>query len=270
MITRRLLALSLMLFPLAASAQEGSIRYAHSVQFELGGPQGQSARAGGFGDRQGARDGRSGQRRGGFQGRQPRGSAGTVVLTFNASESLMRTEVLDEEQVAPTDASHRLGFGRWRIRAASRSANETIVSAYANDADDTFTETRDFMGRTFLIRESRPTYEWRLVGEESEFLGYMVQKAIAVKDSTTIEAWFTPQIPVSAGPGRYSGLPGLILVVSVNRGEELYSAIEVDLSGLEEGAIVAPKEGHEVTREEYEILVEEKLQEIRATHRRNR
>lgn len=192
------------------------------------------------------------------------------MLTFNASESLMRTEVLDEEQGAPADASRRRGFGRRRIGAASRSANETIVSAYANNADDSFTETREFMGRTFLIRESKPTYEWRLVGEESEFLGYMVQKAIAVQDSTTIEAWFTPQIPVSAGPGRFSGLPGLILVVSVNRGDELYSAIEVDLSGLEEGAIVAPDEGNEVTREDYEALVEEKLQELRATRRRNR
>ena len=260
-----------MLFPLEASGQEGSIRYDHSVQFEVGGAQRQSARAGGFGGRQGARDGRSGQRPGGFQGRQPQGSANTVVLTFNASESLMRTEVSDEAQAAPTtDARRRLAFLRRRIRAASRSANETIVSAYVNDADDSFTETREFMGRTFLIRESRPTYEWRLVGEESEFLGYMVQKAIAVQDSTTIEAWFTPQIPVSAGPGRFSGLPGLILVVSVNRGDELYSAIEVDLSGLDESAIVAPEEGDEVTREEYEILVEEKLQEIRATRRRNR
>ncbi len=258
-----------MLFPLEASAQEGSIRYDHSVQFELGGAQRQAARVGGFGGRQGARDGRSGQRPGGFQGRLPQGSANTVVLTFNAWESLMRTEVPDEEQVVPTESSRRLGLFRRRMRAVSRSANETIVSAYANTADDTFTEIREFMGRTFLIRESRPTYEWTLVGEESEFLGYMVQKATAVQDSTTIEAWFTPQIPVSAGPGPYSGLPGLILVVSVNRGDELYSATEVDLSGLEEGAIVAPEKGDEVTREEYEIIVEEKLQEIRATRRRN-
>ena len=151
---------------------------------------------------------------------------------------------------------------RARFAAASRGANEEFLDSYANSEEDTFTETRKFMGRAFLIRESRPTFEWRLVGEQSEFLGYMVQKATAVQDSTNIEAWFTPQIPVSAGPGPYSGLPGLILVVSVNRGEELYSAVEVDVGTLEEGAILAPEDGDEVTREEYETLVEEKLEEI--------
>ena len=30
----------------------------------------------------------------------------------------------------------------------------------------------------------------------------------------TIEAWFTPQIPVATGPSKHSGLPGLILEVS--------------------------------------------------------
>ena len=34
----------------------------------------------------------------------------------------------------------------------------------------------------------------------------------------TISAWYTPQIPVSAGPGNYHGLPGLIL--EVNDGSE--------------------------------------------------
>lgn len=192
------------------------------------------------------------------------------MLTFTASESLMQKVAVEEEPAAPAGGSDRRRFLRSRLRAASRGANEAILSTYANYADDTFTETREFMGRRFIIRAPKPTYEWKLVGEQSEFLGYMVQKATAVQDSTTIEAWFTPQIPVSAGPGPFSGLPGLILVVSVDRGDELYSATEIDLSGLAEGAIVVPDEGDEVTREEYEIIVEEKLAEIRATRRRIR
>ncbi|MDB4274082.1 GLPGLI family protein, partial [Algibacter sp.] len=36
-----------------------------------------------------------------------------------------------------------------------------------------------------------------------------------VVDMIEIEAWYTPMIPVSQGPGDYWGLPGLILEVSV-------------------------------------------------------
>lgn len=180
----------------------------------------------------------------------------------------MRTEAPEEAPAEPAAGDDRRRRFRARIAAVSRAANEEILDSYVNSEHDMFTQTRTFMGRTFLIREPKPTYKWRLVGEQSEFLGYMVQKATAEQEGTTIEAWFTPQIPVSAGPGPYSGLPGLILVVSVNRGEELYSAIEVDVGALEEGAIVAPEDGDELTRQEYETLVEEKLQEIRATRRR--
>jgi GLPGLI family protein len=92
----------------------------------------------------------------------------------------------------------------------------------------------------------------------------MVQKATAVLDSTVIEAWFTSEIPVSTGPGLFGGLPGLILVVSVDDGDETFSATEISLGDLEEGVITVPEDGQKVTREEYEEIVAEKLEEIEA------
>jgi GLPGLI family protein len=125
------------------------------------------------------------------------------------------------------------------------------------------------MSRTFLIQSTQPSFAWKLPGEQSEFLGYTVQKATAMQDSTVIEAWFTPEIPVSTGPGLYGGLPGLILVVSVDGGHETFSATEVSLGDLEEGAMTAPEDGQQVTREEYEAIVAEKLEEL-AMRRRSR
>ena len=97
-----------------------------------------------------------------------------------------------------------------------------------------------------------------------------MQKATAEHDSTTIEAWFTPEIPVSAGPGLYGGLPGLILVVSVNDGHTVYSATEVSLTAVEDGVVKPPDDGQEVSREEYEKIVAEKLAELEATQRSRR
>jgi len=281
MIKRSLVVLILGLIPLAASAQEGTVRYDHSVQFNLpqrggpeGGPEGGPQRGGGDAGRA---EGRRGGGDAGFQGRAggfaaqiPMGTANSVVLFFNSVESVMRTEAPPEEPAARTEADARMAGFAARIRqaSASRSSQETIVAGYANAEDGTFTETRDFMGRTFLVSGALPTYEWRLVAEQSQFLGHMVQKATAMQDSTLIEAWFTPEIPVSAGPGTYQGLPGLILVVSINGGDELYSATSVDLTALKAGAITVPDKGDRLTPEEYEKLVGEKLEEIRTTRGR--
>jgi len=278
-ITSSLLALILLASAAAAYAQEGSIRYDHSVRYDVeshagpGGAAGENHqwRGGGGGDVHRPQGGGGGDFHRPLTAGQdptPTGSTGTVVLTFTRDESLMRREVIENPRaMAPAAADHR-GFGGWMTSLAnSRGSSETVIAAYHNNAEGTFTETRDFRGRSFLIRGETPTYEWRLVGEQSEFLGYVVQKATTMQDSTLIEAWFTPEIPVSAGPGPYGGLPGMILVVSVDGGKELYSATEIDLTALADGAIAAPDDGQELSPEAYESLVEEKLAELRSMRR---
>jgi GLPGLI family protein len=157
---------------------------------------------------------------------------------------------------------------RLKMASSSRSDQEVLLEAYVRYEDGLAAETREFMTRKFLITRNRPAYQWRLTGEQSVFLGYNVQKATAVQDSSEIEAWFTPEIPVSAGPGLYGGLPGMILSLSVDDGHTVYSAKEVTLSSVEEGVIKAPEDGEEVTSEEYEEIVAEKLEEIKLRTRR--
>ena len=129
------------------------------------------------------------------------------------------------------------------------------------DADVRLQQT-EFLGRTFLIRDTAPRFAWRLTDEQSEFLGYPCQKAVAVRDSTTFEAWFTPQIPASVGPDGHGGLPGLILVLTQGDGRRTFVAQEVSLDPLPDGAIEPPDRGRAVTREAYDQIVEEKLEEL--------
>ncbi len=126
----------------------------------------------------------------------------------------------------------------------------------------TSVERRDFLGRTFLIEGEREPLPWRLTDEQAEFLGYPCMKATLQRDSSTVEAWFTPQIPVSAGPEQYGGLPGLILVLSENDGRRTFVATEVSLDGLGEDTIEAPTEGRRVTQEEFDRIVAEKMEEM--------
>lgn len=76
-----------------------------------------------------------------------------------------------------------------------------------------------------------------------------------------VTAWYSPQIPVSTGPGEYHGLPGLILEVQADRTVILCTKIVMNPEDKED--ITKPDTGEVVTREEYNIIMKEKIEELR-------
>jgi len=62
--------------------------------------------------------------------------------------------------------------------------------------------------------ESLNGQEWMISPETDTILGYAVQKASTSFAGRDYIAWFTPEIPISDGPYKFNGLPGLILQIS--------------------------------------------------------
>ena len=244
---RFILLLSLTLIPAMLAAQEGRIAFRRSVQFDFEVPEELEKRL----EERGMGDQIPSQR------------SSELILLFNQSESVMISAPRPEQE-APMRVARLRGLGtRLRMGSSSRSDQETLLHSYVSFEDGTMAETREFMGRHFLISGTRPTYKWKLTGEQREFLGHVVQKATAEHDGSPIEAWFTMEIPVQAGPGPFGGLPGMILMASIDEGHTVYTATDIDLTKLGEEAIQPPEGGSEVTREDYERIVAEKLEEAR-------
>ncbi|MFT4610679.1 MAG: GLPGLI family protein [Glaciecola sp.] len=76
-----------------------------------------------------------------------------------------------------------------------------------------------------------------------------------------VTAWYTPQIPVSTGPGEYQGLPGLILEVTADKTVMLCTKIV--MNPQEKDEIVKPEKGEVVTRMEYNQIMKDKIAEMR-------
>ncbi|MEM0962737.1 MAG: GLPGLI family protein [Bacteroidota bacterium] len=187
----------------------------------------------------------------------PSSNTQNKLLHFTESASLLVTAPAEEDAEEDTDFSSR---GMRVMFRRSAEDNALFVDRDANRS----VERRDFMGRTFLIDGEPEPMAWRLTDEQSEFLGYPCMKAIAtVQDTVQVEAWFTPQIPVSAGPDTYGGLPGLILVLTVDDARQTYIAREVTLGPLAEGTLSEPEDGRRVTRERFDEIMEERLNEMR-------
>lgn len=184
--------------------------------------------------------------------KMPNSQVASKHLYFKGDEALYKQSPEGEDgnvDIASDDGNFQFHF---------RQA-ESLT--YYNFAEEQQIRKEDFMGRKFLVTSEIGSLPWRLTGEQSEFLGYMCQKAVATKDSTEYEAWFTPQINIPAGPG-VDGLPGLILVLNVDGDQRSYVAKEVSLAPLADGTIKRPKKGKKVTSQEYATIVEEKMKEM--------
>lgn len=128
-------------------------------------------------------------------------------------------------------------------------------------SDEKF-EQREFMSRMFLIEATVSNKDWKMTGNQKMILGYPCQEATRMSDDKKIVAWFTPTIPVSFGPGSITGLPGLVLMVDINDGEQTITAENIELKEINKSELIKPKEGKKVTKEEFKKIVEEKMKEM--------
>lgn len=85
---------------------------------------------------------------------------------------------------------------------------------------------------------------------------------------TAVEAWYSPQIPVSHGPAEYWGLPGLILEVSA--GNTTMLCAKIVMNPKEQIIIEAPSKGKEITKSDYQETVKGKMLEMRNNRGRRR
>jgi GLPGLI family protein len=102
-----------------------------------------------------------------------------------------------------------------------------------------------------LYQEDLPMMEWEIRSETKEILGYETQKATTKFAGRQYTAWFTSEIPITDGPYKFSGLPGLILEVA--DGEKDYSFTLVNFKVLEPSAEIIFSSGDHmtVTKEEF-------------------
>ena len=76
--------------------------------------------------------------------------------------------------------------------------------------------------------EEIPVQEWELQEDTLTVCGYLCQKATCRFRGNNFVAWFTPDIPVSNGPWKFGGLPGLILKVFDNEMYYVFECIQIE------------------------------------------
>ena len=89
--------------------------------------------------------------------------------------------------------------------------NRTVTIVYKNHPAGAITVTDGLREDQVTYRDTLNAQQWTIVDSTREVLGYTCQQATADFRGRRWTAWFATDIPVSDGPWKLGGLPGLIL-----------------------------------------------------------
>jgi GLPGLI family protein len=127
----------------------------------------------------------------------------------------------------------------------------TIEWADAGDGKD-FTIYKDYKKGMMVVRtafsntkkcivnDSIPKLNWKLEAQKKRIGPYQCQKATTTFRCAKYTAWFTTAIPLSIGPGKLSGLPGLIVEAVNERANITYKLLTAEYPTAKKTYHIAP------------------------------
>lgn len=176
-----------------------------------------------------------------------------TLLHFNSTESKYEDS---EEEAEPGDQG-------WSNR-------KEVFFMKRNFKDNTLFDGVTLLGKTYLIRDSIVPPAWKILNDMKEVAGHICMNASVndtLRGQNTV-VWFALDMPISSGPERFIGLPGMILEVDINEGALVLTADKIDLKPLTT-ELNAPQKlkGKKIDMPEFNHLVEKQIKESRQAER---
>jgi GLPGLI family protein len=150
------------------------------------------------------------------------------------------------------------------------SWNEKEYKVYRDLENEKRTDIIEMLGKIYIVEDSVRAPKWKVMNKIKEIAGYMCMMAVTedtIKNQQ-ITAWFADNLPVSAGPELYGGLPGMILELDINEGDIVITAKKVEMKAVTEDMNIPKKlKGKKVTEPQYNTLVSTHIKDSMKAHR---
>lgn len=97
---------------------------------------------------------------------------------------------------------------------AKRTKTEFESVIYKGFPEEKISYSYKILRDNLRYEEDLNQFSWEILPENKLIEGYQAQKATTTFAGRNYIAWFTSEIPISEGPYKFNGLPGLILEIS--------------------------------------------------------
>ncbi|HWB91643.1 MAG TPA: GLPGLI family protein [Puia sp.] len=138
------------------------------------------------------------------------------------------------------ESSDRDMFSFWQ----SPAQDNTIWSDLANDKA---VSQKNVFEQTFLVQDSLRKIKWKITDETRNIAGFNCRRANAIiMDTIYVVAFYTDEILTNGGPESFTGLPGMILGVSLPHQHISWFATKVEAIPITEAEVEPPVKGKKV------------------------
>lgn len=142
-------------------------------------------------------------------------------------------------------------------------AHNNTVHHHLNNAQSL--SLKNVYDKSYTIRDTIPSFKWKLLGEYRNIAGYNCRKAATIiRDSIYIIAFYTDEIPVKSGPESFNGLPGMILGIVVPRLHMTIFATNVDRTPPAPAEVLPPalpKKNKPITQQAFMLEITSALKD---------
>ena len=123
----------------------------------------------------------------------------------------------NETQISGYNVTNKVQFPcmRFSVLRNYPSAGKTLYSHFIPD---------DY----YYYEEDTPQVDWQLVSGDTTLLGYQCQKATCKFRGREWTVYYTMDIPISEGPYKFCGLPGLVMYAADSKGDFTFTCIGIE------------------------------------------
>ncbi len=163
----------------------------------------------------------------------------TEDLFYNGKESVYVSYAKD--LIPPTDSTiTSTGGDRMTIEWAGVADDKDFIM-YKNYGSNTMQFRTAFSnGKLCIVTDTIPTLIWKYGTEKKRIGPYMCQRAKTVFHCAEYTAWFTTDIPLSIGPWKLGGLPGIIVELMNERAHVSYKLITAEYPKSKQVYVISP------------------------------
>jgi len=137
-------------------------------------------------------------------------------------------------------------------------AQDNIV--YSDLEKDQGTSQKNIFDQLFLIQDSLRQIKWKITTETRTIAGFSCRRANAIiMDSIYVVAFYTDEILTSSGPESFTGLPGMILGISLPHEHISWFATKVEAIPVPDSQLAPPAKGKKTDKSTFTTTVRQGL-----------
>lgn len=192
----------------------------------------------------------------------PQFQTANYELLFKDSISVYKPAPKDD---APDPFDGGGGGNRVMIRIGGPGEDGVL---YKNFSSSSQLQEATLEDKKYIITDSLKLQPWKLANETLTILNHVCKKAtMTTERGSKVVAWYAEDIPVPAGPERFSGLPGAVLKVDVDSANIVFMATEIHPTA-DAKELKAPTSGKQITSADFSKKLDEVIGPADAQGRR--